>query len=126
MGSFSTLDLHHALGMIRLAGDYQAQAGRPSGAGAKVRHGFCGQCDTRFNLDLHAMTEAPENLAHAVNRVWRIRVDHRIDLVGESRRKQVARSQWRRGLARRRCVQARRKWRSLGETMVPTGKARQI
>ena len=120
MGSFSTLDLHHALGMIRLAGDYQAQAGRPSGAGAKVRHGFCGQWDTRFNLDLHAMTEAPKNLAHAVNCVWRIRVDHRIDLVGKSRCKQDrARSQCRRGQARRRCVQARRKWRSLGETMVP-------
>jgi hypothetical protein len=28
--------------------------------------------DARFNLDLHAVTEAPENLAQALNRIWSV------------------------------------------------------
>ena len=67
--SLSTFDLHHAVGMIRFVGHYQEQAGRPSGAGAKVRQGFRGQRDARFNFDLHAVTEASENLANVLNRV---------------------------------------------------------
>ena len=55
--------------MIRLVGNYQLQAGRPGGPGAKVRHGMRGQRCARLNLDLHAMTEAPESQMHVLNRV---------------------------------------------------------
>ena len=59
---------------IRFVGNYQLQAGRPSGSGAKVRHGMRGQCYVRLNLDFHAMTEAPESQTHVVNRVgWVLR-----------------------------------------------------
>jgi hypothetical protein len=54
--SLSTLNSHNACGTIRFVGDYQLQAGRPSGSGAKVRHGMRGQRYARLNLDLHAMT----------------------------------------------------------------------
>ena len=55
--------------MIRFVGNYQLQAGRPSGSGAKVRNGMRGQRDARLNLDLHARTEAPESQTHVVDRV---------------------------------------------------------
>ena len=64
------LDLYHSFGTIRLVRDYQAQAGGPRGAGAKVRDGFCGQWDGGFNLDLHAVIEASEDHPHVVYRVW--------------------------------------------------------
>jgi hypothetical protein len=67
--SLSTLNPHDACGTIRFVGNYQPQAGRPSGSGAKVRHGMRGQRDARLNLDLHAMTEAPESQMHLVDRV---------------------------------------------------------
>jgi hypothetical protein len=46
-----------------------AIARKPSGSGAKVRHGMWGQRYARLNLDLHAMTEAPESQTHVVDRV---------------------------------------------------------
>jgi len=65
-----------------------SSAGRgPSGAGPQVPHSLCGQRDAGSNLDLDGMIEAAENLPHAVNRVWRIWIDHRIDLFYDSRRK---------------------------------------
>ena len=67
--SLSTLNPHDACGTIRFVGNYQLQAGRPSGSGAKVRHGMRGQRDARLNLDFHAMTEAPESQMHVVDRV---------------------------------------------------------
>ena len=70
--SLSTLNLHDACGTIRFVGNYQLQAGRPSGSGAQVRHGMRGQRDARLNLDFHAMTEAPESRMHVVNVVGRV------------------------------------------------------
>ena len=70
--SLSTLNPHGACGTIRLVGNNQSQAGRPSGSRAKVRHGMCGQRYARLNLDLHAMTEAPESQTHVVNVVGRV------------------------------------------------------
>jgi hypothetical protein len=70
--SLSTLNSHNACGTIRFIGDYQLQAGRPSGSGAKVRHGMRGQRYARLNLDLHAMTEAPESQTHVVDRGGRV------------------------------------------------------
>ena len=67
--SLSTLNPHDTCGTIRLVGNYQLQAGRPSGSGAKVRHGMRGPRDAPLNLDLHAMTEAPESQMHVVDRV---------------------------------------------------------
>ena len=67
--STSTLDLHDALGMIRVIGDYQAQARWPIGAGTKTGHGICGQRQARFNFDLHTVTKAPENQVHVIDRV---------------------------------------------------------
>ena len=80
-----TLDLHDPF--FRTAGNYQAQARGPSGAGPQVPHSFCGQRDAGPNLDLDGMIEAAENLPHALNRVWRVWIDHRIDLFYDSRRK---------------------------------------
>ena len=70
--SLSTLNPHGACGMIRFVGNDQLQAGRPSVAGAKVRHGMRGQRYARLNFDLHAMTEAPESQTHVVNVVGRV------------------------------------------------------
>ena len=67
--SLSTLNLHDACGTIRFVGNYQLQAGRPSGSGAKVRHGMRGQRDARLNLDLHARTEAPKGQTHVIDPV---------------------------------------------------------
>ena len=53
------LDLHDPF--FRTAGNYQAQAGGPSGAGPQVPHSLCGQRDAGSNLDLDGMIETPEN-----------------------------------------------------------------
>ena len=68
----ATLNPHDACGIIRFVGNYQLQAGRPSGSGAKVRYGMRSQRYARLNLDLHAMTEAPESQTHVVDRVGRV------------------------------------------------------
>ena len=80
-----TLDLQRTLSPGPL-GLFNAARG-PSGAGPQVPHSFCGQRDAGPNLDLDGMIEAAENLPHALNRVWRVWIDHRVQFFDDSRRK---------------------------------------
>ena len=90
--SLSTLNPHDACGTIRFVGNNQLQTGRPSGSGAKVRHGMRGQRYARLNLDLHAMTEAPESQTHVVNVVGRV-LWHATIITRSPKRKEPRRGQ---------------------------------